>query len=155
MKLWNWIVAVAWVGFSLPAHAATTDPFMVLYVWSGALDNGAGAGSGIASSVHCSSFSNVTETLQFLVKLPGGGITGNATTPIAFASTVTASTHGTNAYSETLFLNTGPLNQGSMAVLATSTNIFCTAQVLDAANTVPVGMSLHGIRFNPIPGTLE
>jgi hypothetical protein len=42
-----------------------------------------------------------------------------------------------------------------MAVLSTSINVFCTAQVLDASAAAPVGMSLHGIRFNPIPGTLE
>jgi hypothetical protein len=156
MKIAKWMgVAAAIACTAPPAQAATTDPLMVLYVWSGAKDDGGATNVGVASSIHCSSFSNVSETLQWLVKDNFGGVKANVTLNVTIGQTLTASTHGTTAYSESLFLNTGTLAQGSMAVLATSTSIFCTAQVLDASLSVPTGMSLHGIRFNPIPGTSE
>src|SRR5262249_18746715 len=140
MKIGKWIVAAALIGFALPARAATTDPMKVLYVWSGARDSGESVEAGVASTIHCSSFSGTSELLQIAVK-NGSGVSVTVTGPsfsIPSGGTLTFSTHPTNSYTET-FLFTGALSQGSMAVLATSISIFCTAQVLNAADTVPVG----------------
>jgi hypothetical protein len=126
----------------------------VLYVWSGAVDSGGAPNTGTASAIHCSTFSNVPENIQIIVKNSVGLVVANVTNTLQPASTVTWSTHFTVAYTD-IVLGTGTVAQGSMAVLATSINVFCTAQVLDASAAVPIGMSLHGIRFNPIPGTSE
>src|SRR5262249_42975693 len=134
MKVGNWIVAAALFGFALPTNAATTDPLMVLYAWAGAVDSGAaGTNTGVASSVHCTSFSNVNETVRVLVKDQNSINLGDQSLTLSTGKTITFSTRSTAAFGETL-LNAGPLLQGSLAVLATSTNIFCTAQVLDASN---------------------
>ena len=52
-------------------------------------------------------------------------------------------------------LGTGAINQGTAAIAATSINLICTAMTVDAASFSPVGISLRGIRFNPIPGSRE
>jgi hypothetical protein len=74
---------------------------------------------------------------------------------IGFLGTRTATTHETNVYEEDLFLNTGQIDQGAIGVSATSTNIVCTGQVMDAAATVPNGVDLPAVRFNPISGNQE
>src|SRR4051812_45647143 len=48
--------------------AAPTDPVKLLYTVPGVRDNGGGAGTGVATSVHCTNFSNATEKLQYTVR---------------------------------------------------------------------------------------
>ena len=137
------------------AHATVLDPLQVIYLFSGARDDGGGASDGVATSVHCTSFSGVSETLQFQARDFNGTIKGNQTGAIGSSQTVTASTHAAFLYNNNIVLNTGSLSQGTVGVLATSINIVCTAQVLDAGSNRPNGFTLNGTRFNPIPGTQE
>ena len=82
-------------------------------------------------------------------------IKANLNLNIGQDQTRTASTHDTVLYAEDLILNTGVVNQGSAIVGATSVDIVCTAQVLDAAAATPNGIDLHGLRFNAVPSTAE
>jgi len=140
---------------TVPAYAGVNDPLQPVYVFPGARDNGGGAGTGVATSVHCTNFSGATEKLLYVVLNFDSSTKANLNLNIGQAQTRTASTHDTVLYAEDLILNTGVVNQGVVGVSATNLNIVCTAQVLDASAATPNGINLHGIRFNPITGTAE
>ena len=158
MKISRLIVAAAAIVFVLPAHPArpaVTDPVISLYFFPGVRDNGGGAGTGVATSIHCVNFSGATEKLQYVVFNFDSSIKANLNLNIGQDQTRTASTHDTVLYAEDLILNTGVVNQSSDIVGATSVDIVCTAQVLDAAAATPNGIDLHGLRFNAVPSTAE
>ena len=133
----------------------SSDLLQAIYIFPGARDNGGGAGTGVATSVHCTNFSGATEKLLYVVLNFDSSTKANLNLNIGQAQTRTASTHDTVLYAEDLILNTGVVNQGTIGVSSTNTNLVCTAQVLDAAAATPNGIELHGIRFNPIPGNEE
>ena len=81
-------------------------------------------------------------------------LVGNSSRNVIHLGTVMFSTHFNSAYPLIPVLSTGSFT-GTAAIAATSTSIVCTAMVVDAANTKPDGVSLSGIRFNPVPGSQE
>jgi hypothetical protein len=135
------------------AGAGTADPLLLVYVFPGARDNGGGAGTGVATSIHCFSYSGVTEKLQYVALNFDSSLKASLTLNIGSQQTRTASTHDTVLYAEDLILNTGILNQGSVGVLSTTPSITCTGQVADASAAMPNGMTLTAVRFTPVPGT--
>src|SRR5947207_4563968 len=148
MKISRLIVAAAAIVFVLPAHPArpaVTDPVISLYFFPGVRDNGGGAGTGVATSIHCVNFSGATEKLLYVVLNFDSSTKANLNLNIGQAQTRTASTHDTVLYAEDLILNTGVVNQGVIGVSSTNINLVCTAQVLDAAAATPNGIELHGI----------
>jgi hypothetical protein len=84
-----------------------------------------------------------------------GGLLTNQSFSINHLETITAATHLTNAYGNQLPLSTGAVVQGTTAIAATSINIICTAETIDASTAAPVGVARRGIRFSPIPGSQE
>src|SRR5262249_24480511 len=111
----------------------------------------------------CTNFSGVTETIRFATRRADGSLATNLTINIAHLATVSVGTGAfpdgsipphVSTYSLSLNLATGAV-LGTAAIAATSTNIICTAMVLDAANSKPDGVALRGIRFNPVPGSQE
>ena len=68
--------------------------------------------------------------------------------------TLSMSTKNTVAYSA-INLGTGVVNAGTAAIAATSINIICTAETIDASKSYPDGVARPGIRFNPVPGSQE
>jgi len=151
MKIAKWIVVAMATAFALPAHAAVGDPLKVLYLFSGVTDTG---GGGVATTVSCTSFSGVTETVQFVVRNANGSLNGTSTTSILASGSITAATKDEGIHTEDILLNTNAV-QGTMAVLATTVNVVCTAAVIQSNITIPSGYMLHGARFNPIAGTQE
>jgi hypothetical protein len=149
MKVARGIIAAAAIAFAVPAHAAVGDPLKILYLYSQVFDGGFSA-----TAVSCTSFSGVTETLQFVVRDTPGALKANPTINIASTATITAATRDIQAITEDLLLTTGAL-QGTLGVLATSVNIVCTATVLQTNTPNLGGVTLHGARFNPISGTQE
>jgi hypothetical protein len=146
-------IAAAPLAVAIPAHAQT--PNQLLYFYSGLVDSGAPANIGSASAIHCSNFSGVSVAVQWVVFSFQGTLVANAVLIIPHQGTRTVATHQTSAYAEDLVLNTGFLAQGLAAVVASNPAIVCTAQVLDASALAPTGIALHGVRYNPIPGTQE
>jgi hypothetical protein len=136
-----------------PALAAS-GPFQVLYIFPGVTDNGATPFTGIGTAVHCFSFSSVQETIQYVVRNNVGTIAINTTQNINSFGTITAVTHPIAIYGG-FEIGTGQVQQGVLGISATSTNIVCTAQILDAGASAPNGIELHGTRFNPISGSQE
>jgi hypothetical protein len=153
MKAYHSIFAAAVIAFILPAQPANSgvnDPLQAVYIFPGARDNGGGAGTGVATSVHCTNFSGATEKLLYVVLNFDSSTKANLNLNIGQAQTRTASTHDTVLYAENLILNTGVVNQGVIGISSV-----CTAQVLDASAATPNGIDLHGTRFNPIPANQE
>jgi hypothetical protein len=143
------------IGSSFPALAGVSDPLKLLYIFPGARDNGGAAGTGVAMSVHCTSFSPATEKLNYTVLNFDSSKKALLDLNIGAGQTRTASSHDTVLYAEDLILNTGVLNQGRVVIRATAANIVCTAHILDASAAVPNGIDLHGLRLNGVPNSQE
>jgi hypothetical protein len=152
------IAALALASFVLPATAQIVPIVpaeFILYRFSG-VTNQQNAGNPLATSFHCTNFSGATESIRFVTRNSAGGFTTNKAFPIAHLQTITASTQDTLIFLESNnTLDTGNINQGSTAIAATSINITCTAMIVDAVATIPNGIALRGIRFNPVPGSQE
>jgi hypothetical protein len=156
MKAIHSMIAGAALAFVQPAQAAQSDPEVIIYRFPGVRDNGGSALSGVATSFHCTNFSGVPENIRFVTRASIGNLLTNVVFPIAHLETLTASTHDTNAYNDaSTVLNTGIVAQGTTAIAATSINIICTAETIDASTAVPIGVARRGIRFSPVPGSQE
>src|SRR5215216_371710 len=105
------VLAALMIG-GVSTQAATTDPQVQIYRFSGVKDSGGGAGTGVATSFHCTNFSGVTETLRVVGRNFGSTLVADLTINVGHNQTRTMSTHDTAFYSEDLFLNTGIVNQG-------------------------------------------
>ena len=152
MKSLRSMIAVAALAFTMPAQAAQGDPEIIIYRVSGVLDDG--ASNGTATSFHCTNFSGVTENVRFVVRGPGAVILFNNFFPIIHLHTLTVSTKEVVIYSD-VSLGTGPVQQGTAAIAATSVNVTCTAMQVLPQGALPQGIALHMTRFSPIPGTQE
>ena len=153
----HWTIAVAALAFvqAAPAAAAQSDTEVIIYRFAGVTDNGGADSTGVATSFHCSNFSGVDENIRFVTRDFLGILRSNLAVVIGHLNTVTVGTHRTSAYAETATLATGGVSQGTTAIAATSINIICTAETIDASTAVPIGVTRRGIRFNPVPGSQE
>jgi hypothetical protein len=109
----------------------------------------------VATVFHCTNFSGVNENIRFVTRDASGPLLTNVTTTLGHLQTTTASTHIVNAYLDNVLLTTGFVGQGTTAIAATSINIICTAETIDASAAVPIGVARRGIRFSPVPGSQE
>jgi len=159
MKAIHWIIAAAALASvqPTPASAGVNDPEVIIYRFPGVRDNGAGPNAGVATVFHCTNFSGANETIRFVTRDFNVILRQNNGLEIAHLATYSVTTHRTAAYASTLDLSAGGfvVAQGTTAIAATSVNIICTAMTIDAANPVPTGVALRGIRFNPVPGSQE
>jgi hypothetical protein len=162
MKAINWIIAAATFACAEPVQAGLNDPEVIIYRFPGVSDNGGGTNLGVATVFHCTNFSGVDEILRFLTRYSSGALASNVAVTIQHLRTRSASTHLVAAYFFETNLATGPVGpgeldvgQGTTAIAATSINIICTAETIDASTTVPIGLARRGIRFNPVPGSQE
>jgi len=155
MKAIHWIIAAAALAFVLPAQAGENDPEVIIYRFPGVRDDGGVNNVGVATVFHCTNFSGAIENVRFVTRNTNTVVASNKVVQIAHLETRTAATHFTQAYSEDQNLATGSLNQGTTAIAATSINIICTAETIDASTAVPIGVARRGIRFNPVPGSQE
>jgi hypothetical protein len=158
MKAIHSIIAAAAFAFVLPApaDAAQGDPEVIIYRVPGVRDNGGASFQGTATCIHCTNFSGVSETIRFATRQSDGTLISNVTDPIDHLETRTVCTHRTSCYASPLLIaNSVLLNQGTIAIAATSINIVCTAVTVDAAAASPIGVALRMIRFNPAPGSQE
>ncbi len=159
MKVVRWLTAVAGIATLLSVQAqdralgAVGNAEVILYRFPGVFDSG-GGGTGVATVFHCTNFSGVPETIRIVVRDQFAGVVANTTFTLNHLETVAHATHIVNLYAEQS-LNTGAVNVGTAAIAATSTSLVCTAMTIDAASSSPQGIALHGVRFNPIPGTQE
>ncbi len=149
------LVSAALIGMAAPASAAQSDPEILIYRFPGVTDSGGATNVGVATVFHCTNFSGVIETIRLVTRDLDGSLRSNVALGISHLVSQTASTHMTTAYISENTLATGPIFQGTTAIAATSINIICTAETIDASTSVPIGVARRGIRFSPVPGSQE
>jgi len=154
MKAIHWIIAAAAFAFVQPASAGVNDPEVIIYRFPGVRDFGGPGNTGVATVFHCTNFSGATETIRFVPRANDGALLSNTALAISHLQTLSVSTHSVSAYLISL-APTGVVSQGTMAIAATSINIICTAETIDASAATPIGVARRGIRFNPVPGSQE
>ena len=154
MKASHWIIAAAALTCAEPVQAGVNDPEVIIYRFPGVKDDGSGSFVGTATVFHCTNFSGATENIRFVTRRDDSSLASNEVFTVVHLRTTTVATHSNLPY-QSFSLATGALFQGTTAIAATSTNIICTAMSIDAANVKPVGVSLRGIRFSPVPGSQE
>ena len=158
MKAIHSMIAALGLAFVLaaPANAGVNDPEVIIYRFPGVRDDGNPDGVGVATVFHCTNFSGTTENLRLVTREIFGTLVTNVTASIQHLRSLAHSTHFTQAYSGAGFsLNTGVVVEGTTAIAATSINIICTAETIDASTLAPVGVARRGIRFSPVPGSQE
>jgi opacity protein-like surface antigen len=138
-----------------PSMALTTDPLVQIYRFTGVRDNGGAAGLGVATTFHCSNFSGADENIRIQIRQYNGAVLTDHTYSISHNRTRTISTHDTNAYAEDFVELTGLTQEGLARIWATSTSVICNAKTVAADAPFPLGVTLTGVRFNPIPNTEE
>jgi len=158
MKAIHSMIAAFGLAFVLPApaDAAVGDPEVIIYRFPGVRDDGGGLHVGIATVFHCTNFSGVPENIRFATRNTTNSLVSNAIFPIAHLATITIVTHFVLSFTGIGTVAQGvSIDSGTTAIAATSTNIICTAMIVDAANPKPDGVALRGIRFSPIAGSQE
>jgi hypothetical protein len=138
-----------------PNVARATGPLKAIYRVAGVTDSGQTTATGTATVFHCTNMSSADEVIRVQIRTSSGFLWRQEDIDIQPLRTWTISTHVTAVFFDNLFLNTGILDQGSAHISATHTNIYCSAMIVDAEATVPQGIALHLVRFNPHPGTQE
>ena len=153
MKIARWIIAVATIASVLPAPASAATSLRLIYRISGVLDN-----TGVATSVHCTNASTHSEDLEVIVRDRDGTLLSTSDLALPPGATRTMSTKNTIAFFDDVFLlGTGitSIRQGSIEILSTTRALHCTAMMLDATASTPIGISLHMVRFLPMAGGSE
>ena len=150
------IIAIA-LGMAAPAWAGLNDPEVIIYRFPGLKDDGGADNVGVATVFNCTNFSGAFENIRFVGRNEVGGLLNNTLVQFfAHLASLAVTSHVVAAYSGFVpKLNTQAVSSGTVAIAATSTNIICTAMIIDAANPKPVGVALRGIRFSPVPGSEE
>jgi hypothetical protein len=171
MKIMRSMVLAAAIPFALPALAANQPgglpagvspgpaavggTELILYRFPGVFDNGGNDNTGQATSFHCTNFSGGPENIRFVTRAADGTLLSNAAFTVNHLVTFTASTHLTQFYTD-ITLATGAVQQGTVAIAATTTEMICTAVTIDALSPLPaVTIPLRGIRYNPSAGSQE
>jgi hypothetical protein len=158
MQVRHWLIALVAIASALPglAQAATSDPFIVVYRASGVTDDGSPANNGTATVVFCTNVSSVTENMALIFrKSDGTSVYYSGSIPLASTQTYTIATHGIEMFALGANAATGAIQQGFLSIGSTTMNIFCSAMVVPANNTLPAGLPLHMQRYNPAPNTLD
>src|SRR4051794_32048023 len=125
------VAAALAIGMSAPVSAAQSDPEVIIYRFPGVRDFGNGF-TGVATVFFCTNFSGATENIRFVTRNFDAALASNVVLPIAHLATISESTHPTLVYSGAS-LQTGGLSGGTTAIAATSINIICTAETIDAS----------------------
>src|SRR5262245_50821968 len=100
MKAIHWTIAATALACTEPVQAGINDPEVIIYRFPGVRDDGGASEAGVATSFHCTNFSGVTENVRFATRNFDAALKSNVVRPVLHLTTITVSTHGTNAYFE-------------------------------------------------------
>jgi hypothetical protein len=138
-----------------PSASAITFPSLTtIYVGAGVRDDGDIGNEGIATAFLCSNVSGQTADVRILILGNTGALVDQATFSPAHGATITVSTHVTTSFANELSIDSGVVAQGVVNIEATQSGVFCTAMIVDAADSGEMA-PLHLVRVNPHPGTVE
>jgi hypothetical protein len=150
MKIGSSLPLVPLLATILSTQAHALD---VIYKVSGVIDSGGAINTGVATAIHCTNFSGVNARIDVTFKNSAGTGLGGGGGLLGPSQTLTVATRGTNLFNEN-FPGVA-VQQGSAIVQSNSPKVHCSAMIVDAAATVPQGIALHMVRFNPEQGTQE
>ena len=135
------------IGMAAPVSAAVNDPEVLIYRFPGVRDDGGAQNVGVATVFHCTNFSGATEMMRFVTREFDGTLKTNAFPPINHLSSLTIVTHIVAAYGNNqLSMATGAVLQGTTAIAATSINIICTVETINASTAAPTGVARHPLQ---------
>jgi len=143
------------IAMAVPAFGGVNDPEVIIYRFPWTRDSGGGPGIGVATVFSCTNFSGAVETIRFVTRRGDTTLVANVTQAISHLGTIAIATHPPTNIPLNTTLNTGLVDPGTTAIAATSTDIICTATVVDGSNGAANGFALRGIRFSPVPGSQE
>src|SRR5262249_31529304 len=149
-----------------PADAAQTDPEVIIYRFTGVRDNGDDVPvlinvdlpictscnrASVVTVFTCTNFSGATETIRFVTRDSIGNIGANVTRTVRHHETTTITTSYVFGYtsSDNPAYVKAYSTPGTAAIAATSTNVICTAMLVNPVTIGPAPSPLPGIRFNP------
>lgn len=139
--------------FSANGARGASDPLVQIYRIPGVVASGTNS-QGAATTVRCTSFSSVFETVRaVVVDQLGANVRAQSAsvTPkgsVTFSTNIINSTPGGNLGSPAIVV-------GAIKISSTSPQVHCTAMIVDAAATIPTGVALHVVRTAPLQGTAE
>lgn len=138
------------------APSAAADPQIMIYRIPGVNNTWDNSANGIATVFSCHNNSSVSEIIRIRIFNPNGLLSSDNSANIASKRTLTIATHYTIAFTSDFYTSIGVfVKQGTASIISTSREIFCSAMIVDAAASVPSGIALHMVRFNPAPGSVE
>ena len=147
MKAIHWITAALGLTFIVPAvaDAATSDPDVTIYRFSGVRDTGSAPLTALATVFHCTNFSGETQNIRLVTRRTDGILLSNLIFGLDHLATLTVTTHSSSAHVQDAPRLTGAVSQVMTAIAATSTNIICKAMTIDAATATrgPAGNLLN------------
>jgi hypothetical protein len=127
-----------------------------IYIASGVRDTSEPPNIGVATSFLCTNVSGVPARVRYLVLGFSGNIVGNAQFSLTHGQTHTASTHDTVGFREDALLSPGHHIEGGVVnIESDQSGVFCSAMIVDATTTAPIGIPLHMTRVNADPGTVN
>jgi hypothetical protein len=131
----------------LPVLPSTGEQSKLVFAITGVISRSAAT---LETVFHCTNLDSKPVEIAVEVFDLGGTRVNDASTGVGAAVhqpgvTLTYVTRDTAAYAEDVFLGISvPINQGSARIVATSSKIICTAQVLDEVNNPPASITaLH------------
>ena len=137
------------------APMGIADPQMVIYRVIGVFDDGQAGHQGASTAFICTNIATTTEQVRIRVFRNDASLAQDGVYDIAAKVTFTMATHTSLSLNENASLNTGAITQGHAVIFATTTNIACTAMIVNAAGSYPYGIPLTMLRYNAHPGTSE
>jgi hypothetical protein len=144
------------VALAQPAAATTFPGLTTIYVGAGVQDtSGAGTVADTATVFSCANVSGLATTVRILLLDTTGGVVDTLTQALPHGSHLTAATRGVAAITGDVVLDSGAVAGGVVNIEATQSGVFCGAALMDATADVATGVSLHLVRVNPHPGTVE
>jgi hypothetical protein len=140
-------LVAASLAIAVPAHAQAT--LNLLYFFTG-IRHGS-----TATAMTCSNYSGANRQIQFVLMESNGTVRANVSFIVGHPQTVIVTTQATTMHTNEVNLNTASIFGGLGAVLSDHPNIVCTAFLVNPFTGPLAGVSLHGVRFSPVAGTLE
>jgi len=147
------LVALA-AAIGQPAAAITFPELTTIYVGSGVTDGANGPSPiGSATVVICSNVSGATTSIRLLLLSRTGGVVKSHTfADVAHGATITAVTHESTGFEETVVLDAPGILHGVINIESLQSAVFCTASIVDASS-IATGIPLHLVRVNLHPDT--
>ena len=127
-----------------------------IYRFTGVADNAGGDFTGFTTVFHCTNSTPQRQTVRFTFWDYNNAILAQPSYNFGPLRTYSIATKDVISFQlDAVVSISSNINQGAVYIAATNGNIHCTAQIIDAAASTPLGVSLNGARLNSVIGIQE